>query len=316
MYFPFIRGKSFDFIAIREVTEDIIASDKVIPIIEPVKKDASYTYANFETFVEKGMPFILTINPTVGEFADDNFDIDNILVNNILEDYDNYILGFIISNKTNPTEVDYFIRLYGQKKIAFIFKDASIDREKLKQFFSRCNSIEYLIFDEKKIPSAYISDFNGYNRVVLNDPFVKKARNASYSSTPEPFDNKFNSYQVNGFVGFSDYTAVGGDYQDGGFAPYAVALHYTYLDDNELYIRHFTSDSNDDIKNVQGKYSEALAKMIKFIEENEPECGLCLACEACQNNHSKGHYPGLGTAKKLSIQHHIMLMICLLKSRQ
>ena len=56
--------------------------------------------------------------------------------------------------------------------------------------------------------------------------------------------------------------------------------------------------------------------MINFITEKEPDCGFCLACEACKNHFDESHYAGLGIAKKLSIQHHIMLMICLLENRQ
>ena len=42
MYFPYLRGKQFELIAIRELAEMISASGKIIPVIEPVKEVSSY----------------------------------------------------------------------------------------------------------------------------------------------------------------------------------------------------------------------------------------------------------------------------------
>ena len=42
MYFPYLRGKQFELIAIRELAEMLAASGKIIPIIEPVKEVSSY----------------------------------------------------------------------------------------------------------------------------------------------------------------------------------------------------------------------------------------------------------------------------------
>lgn len=37
MYFPYLRGRQFELIAIRELLEADRISEKIIPIIEPVK---------------------------------------------------------------------------------------------------------------------------------------------------------------------------------------------------------------------------------------------------------------------------------------
>ncbi|MDD4049191.1 MAG: sce7725 family protein, partial [Clostridia bacterium] len=37
MYFLYLRGKQFELIAIRELLENSLLSDKIIPIVEPVK---------------------------------------------------------------------------------------------------------------------------------------------------------------------------------------------------------------------------------------------------------------------------------------
>lgn len=37
MYFPYLRGRQFELIALRDLVEKGVLSDKIIPIIEPVK---------------------------------------------------------------------------------------------------------------------------------------------------------------------------------------------------------------------------------------------------------------------------------------
>lgn len=37
MYFPYLRGRQYELIAIRELVEKDRLSEKVVPIIEPVK---------------------------------------------------------------------------------------------------------------------------------------------------------------------------------------------------------------------------------------------------------------------------------------
>ena len=36
MYFPYLRGRQFELIALRELVEKDVLSSKIIPVIEPV----------------------------------------------------------------------------------------------------------------------------------------------------------------------------------------------------------------------------------------------------------------------------------------
>jgi hypothetical protein len=48
------------------------------------------------------------------------------------------------------------------------------------------------------------------------------------------------------FDGFSDYTVIPSEYNETGSMPRAVVIHLTYLKENEqIWIRHFTSTTND-----------------------------------------------------------------------
>lgn len=107
-------------------------------------------------------------------------------------------------------------------------------------------------------------------------------------------------------MGFADYSVVGEEYNDTGFAPHAVAIHIVYFDtDDSLHVRHFVSDSNDDISDPAGKFQEALSKLVEWNKEKQ--LGT-VAMKEFEDLYCREAYPGLGTVKKLSIMHHLELI--------
>ena len=69
-----------------------------------------------------------------------------------------------------------------------------------------------------------------HHKVLLDDKFEKQERNADYQDEDDEFfsdDHLY--YKEDGFVGFSDYSVVGNEYLEAGFAPYAVAIHIVYF---------------------------------------------------------------------------------------
>ena len=62
MYFPYLRGKQYEFIAIRDLYEKGVLS-KVIPLYEPVNENFKY----FDEFIKKGIVFGIIVNPKVGD---------------------------------------------------------------------------------------------------------------------------------------------------------------------------------------------------------------------------------------------------------
>ena len=67
MYYPILRGRQNELLAIKELLNASVLSDKIIPIIEPVK--LSPTLVNTLTaFTEANRDLILIRNPKVGSF--------------------------------------------------------------------------------------------------------------------------------------------------------------------------------------------------------------------------------------------------------
>lgn len=145
------------------------------------------------------------------------------------------------------------------------------------------------------------------NRVMLEDRFPKRDRNVDYLNQEDEFFSSDHLYYAKeGYLGFSDFSVVGKDYVESGFAPYAIAIHIVYFtEDQTLRVCHFVSDTNDDIKDPAGKFSEALAKLVKWNETKRLNTFGIQSFEAMYRNRS---YPGLGSVKKLCIMHHIEMM--------
>ena len=52
MYFPYLRGRQFELIALRELLENVRISENIIPIIEPINP-SSTLMKTLKCFIEK-----------------------------------------------------------------------------------------------------------------------------------------------------------------------------------------------------------------------------------------------------------------------
>ena len=81
---------------------------------------------------------------------------------------------------------------------------------------------------------------------------------------------------------------------------------------NQIWIRHFTSETNDSISNVQGKFAEAANKAVTYCTQRGLNNSAISELISYNNNE---HYPGLGTVKKISIKNHLLVISQFLKNR-
>jgi len=127
--------------------------------------------------------------------------------------------------------------------------------------------------------------------ILLDDKFEKQNRNADYGKEEDEFFSDDHLYfSDDGFEGFSDYSVVGNEFLEAGFAPYAVAIHIVYFaSDSSLRVRHFVSDSNEDIT-------------------NPAPVEITLGLQTLLEHYDNQTYPGLGSVKNLSLMHHLELM--------
>ena len=70
MYFPILRGRQFELLALRECVNQGLLSNKIIPIVEPVKVSSTYT-KTVDSFIRAGKSIAIIRNPQVGSWVKD-----------------------------------------------------------------------------------------------------------------------------------------------------------------------------------------------------------------------------------------------------
>lgn len=305
MYYPYLRGRQYELIALRELLERGRISDKIVPIVEPVKLTTGLL-KTISLFAEKNHPIAVIVNPTVGFFDRDIADPTNRTLSErwerLLYDEISITKTVCLTRDSKGDTKDYINQLatkYGQ--LGFICDD----RDKI-DIIPDCindNQLGYCLIP----PNRHFLNKVSRSRIVLEDCFIKRERNKDYKSKEDEFFSDYHITYKTDYSGFSDYSIIGKDYIDGGFAPYAVAIHVVYLDESSfLRVHHFVSDSDADWDDVPGKYGEAAAKLDQWLPDHKGS--ITDSLEELASYYTRGLYPALGPVKKLSIMHHMELM--------
>jgi hypothetical protein len=310
MYFPYLRCKQFELLALKEIAP-LLEASVISPVLEPVKKSTSSFERALQTIIARGINFTVILNPIHGEFASNPSGIATML-NNHLSAYNNFQFGIIVNQFTNLDYVTELLEVLNfQRPLTLIHSGRLNDIDALREWCGNYE-VKYNLHGENFPVRRYRGIITGDTKVLLDDKFKPQAKNADYMNTPDEFftdDHLY--YEEDGFVGFGDFLTIGDDYAESGWLPYAIAIHLTYKkENNEIWIRHFVSDSNNDTTDVAGKFGEALDKLIVFINAEHISTQ---AADEFRALHRDGHYPGLGSLKKLSIKHHIELVYDVLK---
>ncbi len=304
MYFPYLRGKQFELIALREFAEQYPETAKIVPIIEPVKSTFNGLNTAAKVMFEKQLKFALVLNPIDGDFKRIHKDILQELP--ILSDnLGQWIPAFLFQN--NIDAILAAIRERGLNDVMIIFKNGIDTEENTLNFLSN-PQIRYIVNGDPNSRAGMrrLRHLENKDIIRLDNCFIEQPRNVDYLNIPEDkFTEEHRYYSEEKFYGISDYTALPKNFVDGGMLPYAVAIHMTYEKNrDEIYVRHFVSDTNDDQSNIQRKFFEATTKLKDFFANRDKTTAIAQLIQLLDD----GKYPGLGIIKKLSIKNHIELM--------
>jgi hypothetical protein len=307
MYFPFLRGKQFELLALRELATLPLDGNKISPIIEPLKTDLRGIAAMIKA-LPRTIKIQLIVNPEYGEIKSGNRIVAELIRQYHGAGYQNVLPAFIISANRDLAFLQTIIDEFGFKESGYtlIHLNQIAGLADLSALTARTNCIYNIIAVSHII--ALRRNFQRETLGFLADPFNRQLKNADYVHIDdENFSTDHLYYEEEGFTGFGDYQTIGSTFQEGGRLPWAVVVHLTYLDreTGNIRIHHFVSDSNDDDSDTAGKFAEALEKLIDFVNENNINSK---AIRAFRDLYDRGAYPGLGTIKKLSVMHHIELI--------
>lgn len=310
MYFPILRGRQNELLALRELLSKNALSH-IIPIIEPVKTSTTLL-TTLEQLNKAQQPYVVIINPMEGTFLSE-ISQDSKYESKYREivSAEQAIHGFYPGTnldlaKEQTSQIAYFLN-----------KDTLGAYQSMTK--SRLPDYTILPADSGRLKRSTIG-----NTVALEDEFKPQERNVDYRDHLEDFLTEEHLHSINeGHVGFSDYSIVGPRYSTKGFMPQVVALHLPYfklesIDDQQngeqIWIRHFTSEDFDENgrrfsdRDVAGKFGSALKNMIDWVDRSNDDRLDTTGLSEYRNLLQNERYPGLGVAKKLSIMHHIEMI--------
>lgn len=308
MYLPLLRGKQFELLAIRELSALPLDFSRISPIIEPVKKELKSIGTAVKMMRKLDVLVQLVVNPEHGDLKKSSELIFDFIEQMQAEGFDNIVPTYLISNERDFA----FLKANGQARDHFntgyslVHLNQVSSSQELKMLVNTTNISFNIIHVNHLI--ALRRGFNHGSLGFLSDPFIKQKRNVDYEDIEdEIFSSDYFYYITENFEAYSDYLTIGAEYIEGGMLPYAVVIHLTYKDrrSENIRIRHFLSDSNTDASDTAGKFGEALAKLVAFIDVENIHT---IASEHFRDYYNRGAFPGLGMLKKLSIMHHIELI--------
>lgn len=307
MYYPYFRGKQYELITIRENAKRM-SQAAIVPILEPVKQNVSGLRRALEALVEHNIRFVLIVNPQCGEFCDIDPALINDLVNDILSEYRNFSLGYIVNQDTLLPDVISYCKA-ALHPVTIVHSGYQRGRE-LADALNNLKNVTEHIFIEEDCSKLYRKHFSEKSRVLIRDGFIKRT-NREHPEV-EHFSDLHITYKDESVDGFGDFLIVGDDYSEGGGPAYAIAIHLTFIDadeDNDMFVKHYLSDRTNTPVDPGGKFLEALQKLVDDVEKMNSPIYRSDAIIEYLKCHKREHYPGLGYVKKLSMQHHIELMI-------
>lgn len=284
---------------------------KISPIIEPVKNTSALINC-FKSLRASDINFNVIVNPEVGDMVAKTGDILS-KIGHLLSGYDNFQFAIIIAQTTDFDRLFHTFQelQFPNPRFTYIHNEMAPNIQSIQADFGTLGSTLFNVFNFKKTSRRYPRAFEQSTRVSLEDYFPSLPKNSAYLPQDDShFSDEYRFYKEEGYAGFGDFLTIGDQYVDSGRLPWAVAIHISYADANRnIRIKHFVSDTNDDQTDVAGKFAEANTKLVAWCDTNEINT---LAVNKFRDLLKRGHFPGLGTIKKLSIMNHIELVLGLI----
>lgn len=313
-YYPILRGKQYELLALREMA-DLIGgtASQIIPIVEPVKEDLQRGLARaLDQLESNGVNVGVVVNPLVGDLASGGELSDPIIA--LLEDRlqsrntgSYWVLAVPERGLSQSAAHTYRARIPGSLGPFFLMQRPVASDDALDQIIRSSHGARIAMSAELRT-GRFRRLTPNLEFITISDKFPNAKRNLDYvDSHPILFTDEHLYAESEGYAGFGDYLTIGHDYAEGGFLPRVVAIHWTYADQGtgEILLRHFTSGPSDHSRDIGGKFLRAAEDLIRFLDAE--------AIDTRAANMARAHlrqqqFPGLGTLKKWSIMNHLELV--------
>ena len=268
-YFPFIRGKQYDLVALQEVARRGLISANIVPILEPVKDIAGLTKVT-QTFAQAQLPLAVITNPQVGTY------------------------GLLAQPR-------YVMDLKGSVFAARYFEPENSAVLTIAQTATQAQLLQHqsgltVVPNEARVRRLHLP-----HAIYLEDHFTTWGHTENYHLLQDEI-YQFAPATLPG-MGFSDYPLTSGQYFEQGYPQRAIALHLVYPAGKQLRLHHFVSVNNDDYQQPQAKFFEAASQLAPWLTQH-PEANSA-GLQELISLYQQQHFPAMGSLRKLQLMHHL-----------
>lgn len=280
-----------------------MAASGFVPIVEPVTAKLDDLKRALDALTENGCSSFVIVNSRHGKNRP-----TTPAVESLLQQYPNASTGspaMALTASTSLADVLAFLTRHQGRRVALIHAGFTNGPALAQQVTNFQGDLTH-VFEDKKTDSLYRQSFLSGTRVIVADGFTR-TNNRDYPDV-EQFSSLHLTYQNDGFDGFGDYLIQGDYFQDGGGGAYAVAIHLTCIDPNDqdrMHIRHFVSDDNETRADPGAKFDQAVAKLVAHVNSPASYVLSTAGLDSFLRCAAGPHYPGLGSLKRYSMNHHI-----------
>lgn len=262
-YYPVIRGRQYDLLALAAAVKAGLDAH-IIPVIEPVKDIAALPRV-IQAFAKAQHPLYILTNPQVGQYG--------------LLAQPKHALPVPLPAPIQSAR--YFDPLPAALYLTQTFQQVQLLATKQLALVPNTARVRAL-----KLPQA----------IYLEDHYPTRHHTADFYWVQDEF-YQYPQAALPG-TGFADYPLSTHTYDERGYPQRAIAFHLLYPKAGALWLHHFTSVNNEDLQDPGTKFFEARASLAPWLAvhpaANTPATTELLALD---------HFPGLGTLRKLQLQH-------------
>ena len=211
MYYPYLRGRQFELIALREYAFQPRDNNNIIPIIEPVRKTFNSMKLALPKLIENKVKFALILNPQVGEIKNKK---DIILsLKDELSDNSKWIPAYILKN--NFSEILNQIKEFSFSEVMVVCSESTDTSDSYFDTLVLSQNVKYVVSNENRTLKRKLSN-KGKDIIRLDDNFNAQRRNSDYLMMPEEkFSEEHLFYKEDGYNGFSDFTPLLSEFTEG-----------------------------------------------------------------------------------------------------
>lgn len=313
MYFPFLYGRRSEFLAVRAMLQDHRSLAELVPVIEPVKRNPSDLIRCLEAFGSADQALAIIVNP-------DKFELNTVElvkgwskdVLKVIDEQDSILPTFRCTSSTTLAQVSSFLKRFEGRAVGIAYSSPALSDADIGALAGKAD-VRFHIVLNGKMTTAQQKLLPSGKRVDIRDYFNKLDRNSDYDGE-ELFTDRHRTFKAS-WAGFGDYASIGSAFTPGGGQPAAVAIHAVYKHKSgDIWLEHFVSDDTDiAVGDTGSKFLQAAAKLVDAVEARPKEFGSNFALDEYAEYVANDHFPGLGTNKVLQIDHHICLMLDVLK---